>query len=121
MSQPYGDPTAGEESPTQQGLRRDSMSVGSIVFCVVAAAAPLTVVGSLFSVIIGIGNGAGIAGAFLLVAVVLLVFAVGYVAMSGTSSTQATSTPSSQSGWGAPSGWGPLGSRSSPTPPSSWA
>lgn len=82
MSQPYADPTVGEESPTQQGLRRNSMSVGSIVFFVVAAAAPLTVVGSLFSVIIGIGNGAGIAGAFLLVAVVLLVFAVGYVAMS---------------------------------------
>jgi amino acid transporter len=58
------------------------MSVGHIVFFVVAAAAPLTVVGSLFSVIVGIGNGAGIAGAFFLVSVVLLVFAVGYTAMS---------------------------------------
>lgn len=68
--------------PPEGGLRRNSMSVGHIVFFVVAAAAPLTVVGSLFSVIIGIGNGDGIAGAFLLVAVVLLIFAVGYVAMS---------------------------------------
>ncbi|MDT0264597.1 APC family permease, partial [Jatrophihabitans lederbergiae] len=58
------------------------MSTGHIVFFVVAAAAPLTVVGSLFSVIVGIGNGDGIAGAFVLVAVILLVFAVGYVAMS---------------------------------------
>lgn len=63
-------------------LRRNSMGVGHIVFFVVAAAAPLTVVGSLFSVIVGIGNGAGIAGAFLLVSLVLLIFAVGYVAMS---------------------------------------
>ncbi len=66
----------------QAGLRRNSMSVGHIVFFVVAAAAPLTVVGSLFSVIVGVGNGDGIAGAFLIVSVVLLVFAVGYVAMS---------------------------------------
>lgn len=58
------------------------MGVGHIVFFVVAAAAPLTVVGSLFSVIVGIGNGDGIAGAFLLVSVVLLLFAVGYIAMS---------------------------------------
>lgn len=65
-----------------QGLRRNSMTVGHIVFFVVAAAAPLTVVGSLFTVIIGIGNGAGIAGAFALVSLVLLVFAVGYTAMS---------------------------------------
>ncbi len=67
---------------SRSGLRRDSMSVGHIVFFVVAAAAPLTVVGSLFSVIVGIGNGAGIAGAFFLVSLVLLIFAVGYVAMS---------------------------------------
>ena len=68
--------------PTTGGLRRNSMTVGHIVFFVVAAAAPLTVVGSLFSVIVGIGNGDGIAGAFLLVSVILLVFAVGYTAMS---------------------------------------
>lgn len=66
----------------QASLRRNSMTIGHIVFFVVAAAAPLTVVGSLFSVIVGIGNGNGIAGAFLLVSIVLLVFAVGYVAMS---------------------------------------
>lgn len=73
---------AGISTGSRAELRRNSMSVGHIVFFVVAAAAPLTVVGSLFSVIIGIGNGAGIAGAFLLVSLVLLIFAVGYVAMS---------------------------------------
>ncbi len=74
--------TPTSEPSAVQELRRNSMGVGQIVFFVVAAAAPLTVVGSLFSVIIGIGNGDGIAGAFLLVSAVLLIFAVGYVAMS---------------------------------------
>jgi amino acid transporter len=64
------------------GLARNQIGVLGIVFFVVAAAAPLTVVVALFPVIIGAGNGIGIAGAFVVVAVVLTVFAVGYVAMS---------------------------------------
>jgi amino acid transporter len=65
-----------------ESLARNSVGVLGIVFFVVAAAAPLTVVVALFPVIIAIGNGIGIAGAFILVALVLTVFAVGYVAMS---------------------------------------
>lgn len=64
------------------GLARNQIGVLGIVFFVVAAAAPLTVVVALFPVIIGSGNGIGIAGAFAVVAVVLTIFAVGYVAMS---------------------------------------
>lgn len=63
-------------------LERDSIGIMGIVFFVIAAAAPLTVVVALFPVIIGSGNGIGIAGAFVAVALVLLLFAVGYVAMS---------------------------------------
>lgn len=63
-------------------LARNQIGVLGIVFFVVAAAAPLTVVVALFPVIIGAGNGVGIAGTFLVVAAVLTVFAVGYVAMS---------------------------------------
>jgi amino acid transporter len=63
-------------------LARNQIGVLGIVFFVVAAAAPLTVVVALFPVIIGSGNGVGIAGAFVAVAVVLTIFAVGYVAMS---------------------------------------
>ncbi|WP_422745737.1 APC family permease [Mycobacterium sp. WMMD1722] len=63
-------------------LARNQIGVLGIVFFVVAAAAPLTVVVALFPVIIGSGNGVGIAGAFVVVAVVLTIFAVGYVAMS---------------------------------------
>lgn len=63
-------------------LARNQVGVLGIVFFVVAAAAPLTVVVALFPVIIGSGNGVGIAGTFLVVAAVLTLFAVGYVAMS---------------------------------------
>ena len=73
----------GKESPDgSTGLARNQIGVLGIVFFVVAAAAPLTVVVALFPVIIGSGNGIGIAGAFVLVALVLTIFAVGYVAMS---------------------------------------
>lgn len=72
-----------KESPDgSTGLARNQIGVLGIVFFVVAAAAPLTVVVALFPVIIGSGNGIGIAGAFVLVALVLTIFAVGYVAMS---------------------------------------
>ncbi|MTD52451.1 APC family permease [Amycolatopsis pithecellobii] len=67
---------------TESGLSKNSIGVTGIVFFVVAAAAPLTVVIALYPLIIGSGNGIGIAGAFLAIAIVLLVFSVGYVAMS---------------------------------------
>jgi amino acid transporter len=73
---------AKDEPDGSTGLARNQIGVLGIVFFVVAAAAPLTVVVALFPVIIGSGNGIGIAGAFVLVALVLTVFAVGYVAMS---------------------------------------
>jgi len=74
--------TAKESPDGSTGLARNQIGVLGIVFFVVAAAAPLTVVVALFPVIIGSGNGVGIAGAFVLVALVLTIFAVGYVAMS---------------------------------------
>jgi amino acid transporter len=74
--------TAKDSPDGSAGLARNQIGVLGIVFFVVAAAAPLTVVVALFPVIIGGGNGVGIAGAFVAVAVVLTIFAVGYVAMS---------------------------------------
>jgi len=81
---PIADSTEPDErTPSaREGLSRNSIGTAGIVFFVVAAAAPLTVVIALYPLIIGSGNGIGIAGAFLAVALVLLVFAVGYVAMS---------------------------------------
>ena len=61
-----------KDSPDgSEGLARNQIGVLGIVFFVVAAAAPLTVVVALFPVIIGSGNGVGIAGAFVAVAIVL--------------------------------------------------
>lgn len=79
---PQPQATAKESPDGAPGLARNQVGVLGIVFFVVAAASPLTVVVALFPVIIGSGNGVGIAGAFVLVAMVLTVFAVGYVAMS---------------------------------------
>ncbi|CAN5427334.1 APC family permease [soil metagenome] len=64
------------------GLKENSLGVPSIFFYIIAAASPLTVVVALFPIIIGAGNGVGMPGAFVIAAVVLMIFAVGYVAMS---------------------------------------
>lgn len=64
------------------GLKENSLGVPSIFFYIIAAASPLTVVVALFPIIIGAGNGIGMPGAFVIAAVVLMIFAVGYVAMS---------------------------------------
>ncbi|KQY03209.1 hypothetical protein ASD37_27335 [Mycobacterium sp. Root135] len=64
------------------GLKQNSLGVPSIFFYIIAAASPLTVVVALFPIILGSGNGVGMPGAFVIAAVVLMIFAVGYVAMS---------------------------------------
>jgi amino acid transporter len=72
-------PPAGDG--TGQGLR-GSIGVVGIVFLVVAAAAPLTAIGGALPVMLAIGNGAGNPMAYVVAAVVLLLFSVGYAAMS---------------------------------------
>lgn len=67
--------------------RSDSLKVGSIspwgiVFMVLATAAPLTAMATALPLVVGFGSGVGAPGTFLLVAVVLALFAVGYSAMS---------------------------------------
>ncbi|MFD9661536.1 APC family permease [Rhodococcus sp. NPDC059968] len=64
------------------GKLRGSIGVVGIVFLVIAAAAPLTAIGGALPVMIAIGNGAGAPSAYLIAALVLLVFSVGYAAMS---------------------------------------
>ncbi|GAY11493.1 APC family permease [Pseudonocardia sp. N23] len=59
-----------------------SLGVGSIVFMVVAAAAPLTVIAGTVPLGIAAGNGAAFPTTFALCCVVLLLFAVGFCAMS---------------------------------------
>jgi amino acid transporter len=75
-------PAATRGSRENHGLRHDTLGVASIVFYIIAAASPLTVVIALFPIIASVGNGVGMPGAFVIATVVLMVFAVGYVAMS---------------------------------------
>lgn len=74
--------TSPPERRRHHGLKENSLGVPSIFFYIIAAASPLTVVVALFPIIIGSGNGVGMPGAFVIAAVVLMIFAVGYVAMS---------------------------------------
>jgi amino acid transporter len=62
---------------------RGSIGVAGIVFLVVAAASPLTTVAGSLPVMIALGNGAGAPLTYVVAALVLLVFSVGYAAMSG--------------------------------------
>jgi amino acid transporter len=59
-----------------------SLGVGSIVFMVIAAAAPLTVIGGNVPLSVGLGNGAGAPVGFVIAAAVLLLFSVGFVTMT---------------------------------------
>ena len=61
---------------------RGSIGVAGIVFLVVAAASPLTTVAGSLPVMIALGNGAGAPLTYIIAALVLLVFSVGYAAMS---------------------------------------
>ena len=58
------------------------LGTGSIVFMVIAAAAPLTVVGGNVPLAVAGGNGVGAPVGFLLAAAVLLVFSVGFVTLT---------------------------------------
>jgi len=70
---------------TPQGehqLRKGSLGVLGIAFFVISAAAPLTAMAGGAPVAMLLGNGAGIPFAYVIVAVLLLIFAVGYTAMA---------------------------------------
>ena len=74
---------AAPAAPAQQRSRlTGNLGTGSIAFMVIAAAAPLTVIGGNAPLAIGQGNGAGAPVGFLLASIVLLLFAVGFVAMT---------------------------------------
>lgn len=71
-------------STTPAGHHRLSgtLGVGAIVFMVVAAAAPLTVVAGTVPIGIAAGNGAAFPASYVVCTVVLLFFAVGFTAMA---------------------------------------
>ncbi|GGF11543.1 APC family permease [Williamsia phyllosphaerae] len=72
-----------QKDVAQAGSRlRGSIGIGGIVFLVIAAAAPLTAIAGSLPVMIALGDGSGAPMAYLIAAVVLLVFSVGYAGMS---------------------------------------
>jgi amino acid transporter len=69
-------------APAANQRLRGSLGVGSIVFMVVAAAAPLTVVAGTVPIGIAVGNGAGFPLTYVICSAILLLFAVGFTTMS---------------------------------------
>ncbi|NYE94749.1 amino acid transporter [Psychromicrobium silvestre] len=76
--------SASPSSGTEPGgtLARNSLGVAGIVFLVLAAVAPLTGIVVIATLGIALGNGGGMPVSFLIVTVILLLFAVGYAQMS---------------------------------------
>ncbi len=70
------------ESQLSTALARDRLGVPAVVFFVMSAAAPLTVVAGVVPTGLAVTGLTGISIAFVAVALVLAIFAVGYVAMS---------------------------------------
>jgi amino acid transporter len=63
-------------------LRKNSLGLIAVTFMVVSAAAPLTGVAGAMPLAFLLGNGTGVPLTFLLLTLVMLAFAAGYVAMS---------------------------------------
>ena len=70
-----------EPEPPARKLR-GNLGVASIVFLVVAAAAPLGVIGGVVPLGLAAGNGAGFPATFIISTIILLLFAVGFTAMT---------------------------------------
>lgn len=69
-------------SSLDSGLRQGRLGTGHLVFFTVAASAPLTVLGGGITTMYAVSGNIGAALSFVLLAIVLGVFAVGYAAMS---------------------------------------
>lgn len=72
-------PEAAQHDP---GLSRRTLGVPAITFMIIAASAPLTVVAGGVTTSFAVTESLGVPLGFLLIAVILAVFAVGYTAMS---------------------------------------
>ncbi|MDJ0491401.1 APC family permease, partial [Rhodococcus qingshengii] len=77
-------PSASKESASASAPHKlnGTLGPGSIVFMVVAAAAPLTVVAGTVPLGIAVGNGAAYPASYAVCTVILLLFAVGFTAMA---------------------------------------
>lgn len=76
------DPPTADASPVGDRRLRGNLGVAAIVFMVVAAAAPLGVIGGVVPLGIASGNGAGFPATFVIATVILLLFAIGFTALT---------------------------------------
>ncbi|MCA4131751.1 APC family permease [Arthrobacter sp. M4] len=76
--------TAATKPVTRPGteLKKGSIGVIGILFFVLSAQAPLTGIAGASGLTVLLGNGPGAPGAYLTVGVVIIIFAVGFIAMS---------------------------------------
>lgn len=63
-------------------LRKNALGVGAVTFLVISAAAPLTGAAAAIPLGMLLGNGLGMPLTFILLTILMLVFAVGYLAMA---------------------------------------
>ena len=73
---------AAKPSAVSRALARDRLGVPAVLFFILAGVAPLTVAAGVIPTAYATTGLTGIPAAFLLVAVILAVWATGYVAMS---------------------------------------
>ncbi|HEY6646052.1 MAG TPA: amino acid transporter, partial [Mycobacterium sp.] len=82
MSETTTTPETLGESPAPVRQLKGNLGVAAIVFMVVAATAPLGVIGGVVPLGIASGNGAGFPATFIASTVILLLFAVGFTALT---------------------------------------
>jgi len=68
-------------SEPSRGLRPNSLGLAAVVFFVIATVAPMSGTIGALPLAFGLGSGAGTAASFVVVAVVLILFTLGYMAM----------------------------------------
>lgn len=69
-------------SPAKTSLQKDAFGVPSVVFFVLSAQAPLTGVVGTAALAVALGNGAGAPAAFIIVGLIISLFAVGFCAIA---------------------------------------
>ena len=72
----------GDAETKQTSLRKGTLGLFGIVFFVIAAAAPVAGMTGAVPIAVAIGDGAGAAGMYVAVGIILLLFSVGYATMS---------------------------------------
>lgn len=76
---PDAEPDAGQQPRTR--LRKGAVGVTGMVFFVLSAQAPLTGVAGTLPIPLGLGNGGAAPAVYLVVGVMVGLFAVGFIAM----------------------------------------